>query len=585
MWRIEWQPPWNRQAVGSLFVPKATLLVIGGVDQGARFDLDSSDATIGRGVMNTIRILDTEMSRNHASVSFNDGAFILTDRNSSNGTFANGISIQTHRLATGDQIQVGSTVLLFAEPSNSQKEVPVDLVSPLGRDDPSQIISKVGIDASRLLLDQSMPVRGDQATETLAQLRLLYRVSEEMVSSTLSLEQLLQRILDTSLEAVGADRGCVLVTNPQNGKLEPRALAHISGGTMAGRMPISRSIVDYVVRKGQGVRTSDARADSRFASGISIVQEGIREALCVPMPGHYELMGVIYVDTQVSQVGQIPGQPLTSKFTDSQLNLMAAIGRQAALAIENHRYQDAYVKAERLAAVGQTIAILSHHTKNILQGVRGGSYLIDMGLQGHDESLIQEGWSIVEKNQERINHLVMDMLSFSAERRPKLEPGSINELVAEIHELMHTRADEIGVQLRLALGEGIPTAMFDSEGIHRAVLNIVINALDALEEMPKGIVEIRTGTSSDKMDVWVEVADNGPGIPEEQLDTLFSIFESTKGARGTGIGLAVSQKILREHGGQIVLDSKPNQGTRFRLIWPACEDEGNAASRRTVESD
>jgi len=566
-------------------VPKATLLVIGGVDQGARFDLDSSDATIGRGVMNTIRILDTEMSRNHASVSFNDGAFILTDRNSSNGTFANGISIQTHRLATGDQIQVGSTVLLFAEPSNSQKEVPVDLVSPLGRDDPSQIISKVGIDASRLLLDQSMPVRGDQATETLAQLRLLYRVSEEMVSSTLSLEQLLQRILDTSLEAVGADRGCVLVTNPQNGKLEPRALAHISGGTMAGRMPISRSIVDYVVRKGQGVRTSDARADSRFASGISIVQEGIREALCVPMPGHYELMGVIYVDTQVSQVGQIPGQPLTSKFTDSQLNLMAAIGRQAALAIENHRYQDAYVKAERLAAVGQTIAILSHHTKNILQGVRGGSYLIDMGLQGHDESLIQEGWSIVEKNQERINHLVMDMLSFSAERRPKLEPGSINELVAEIHELMHTRADEIGVQLRLALGEGIPTAMFDSEGIHRAVLNIVINALDALEEMPKGIVEIRTGTSSDKMDVWVEVADNGPGIPEEQLDTLFSIFESTKGARGTGIGLAVSQKILREHGGQIVLDSKPNQGTRFRLIWPACEDEGNAASRRTVESD
>jgi signal transduction histidine kinase len=86
------------------------------------------------------------------------------------------------------------------------------------------------------------------------------------------------------------------------------------------------------------------------------------------------------------------------------------------------------------------------------------------------------------------------------------------------------------------------------------------------------------------MDVWVEVADNGPGIPEEQLDTLFSIFESTKGARGTGIGLAVSQKILREHGGQIILDSQPNKGTRIRLIWPACEDEGKAASRRTVES-
>ena len=84
--------------------------------------------------------------------------------------------------------------------------------------------------------------------------------------------------------------------------------------------------------------------------------------------------------------------------------------------------------------------------------MRGGSYLIDMGLQSHDESLIQEGWSIVERNQERINHLVMDMLSFSAERRPKLEPGNVNELVAEIHELMHARADDIGVKLQLALG-------------------------------------------------------------------------------------------------------------------------------------
>ena len=100
-------------------MPKATLLVIGGVDQGARFELDGSDASVGRGVMNDIRILDTEMSRNHAAIGYEDGAFILKDRNSSNGTFANGISVQIHRLATGDQVQVGSTVLLFSEPTDS----------------------------------------------------------------------------------------------------------------------------------------------------------------------------------------------------------------------------------------------------------------------------------------------------------------------------------------------------------------------------------------------------------------------------------------------------------------------------------
>lgn len=564
-------------------MPKATLLVIRGVDQGARFELDGGETSIGRGVRNKIRILDTEMSRNHALVRLEDGAFILDDRNSSNGTFANGISVQSHRLAAGDQIQIGRTVLLYTEPTDSQQVVPVDIVSPHGGDDHSQIVSKVGLDAGRRLLDQAVPGREEGAAETLAQLRLLYQISEEMVSSTLSIEQLLQRILDRSLQAIGAERGCVLVADAESGHLEPRAIAHISGGTMSSRMPVSRSIVDYVIRKGQGVRTSDARADSRFASGISIVQEGIREAMCVPMPGRYELMGVIYVDTRTAQEGQIANTPVPTRFTDSHLNLMAAIGRQAALAIEDHRYQDAFVKAERLAAVGETIAILSHHIKNILQGVRGGSYLIDMGLQGHDESLIQQGWSIVEKNQDRINQLVMDMLTFSTERRPKLEPGNINELAAEIHELMHVGAEEAQVKLQLALGDNIPTAMFDSEGIHRAVLNIVINAIEAVDDQGSGIVEIRTGASSDRLEVWVEVADNGPGIPEDQLETIFSIFESTKGARGTGIGLAVSQKILREHGGQVIVDSQENVGTRFRLIWPACEDEGRAASRRTVE--
>src|SRR6185436_16643504 len=97
------------------------------------------------------------------------------------------------------------------------------------------------------------------------------------------------------------------------------------------------------------------------------------------------------------------------KFSEDTLRLMVAIGRQSALAVEDNRYQQALVKAERFAAVGQTITILSHHIKNILQGVRGGSYLIDMGLKDHNEDLVRKGWGIVEKNQDKIYQLVMDM--------------------------------------------------------------------------------------------------------------------------------------------------------------------------------
>src|SRR5207342_701614 len=108
------------------------------------------------------------------------------------------------------------------------------------------------------------------------------------------------------------------------------------------------------------------------------------------------------------------------RFSQDHLMLMVAIGHQAGLAIENTLFYQAKLQAERLAAMGQTIATLSHHIKNILQGIRGGSYLIEEGLKEEDNDVVRRGWRIVEKNQERISNLVMDMLTFSKDREPEL---------------------------------------------------------------------------------------------------------------------------------------------------------------------
>jgi two-component system, NtrC family, sensor kinase len=543
-------------------VQKATLLVIRGTEQGERFELTDKTFSLGRGFRNDLRILDTEISRNHATIRFVDDAYTVKDQKSSNGTFVNGISVESHRLNSGDQVQVGNTTLLFTEIDDHAKPVAVDFVGEFGSDEADQIVGSMAWEADRKLFDIQRP---DDASQTVANLKLLYKISEELVSSTLTIEQLLQRILDTTLKAVGADRGCVLITDPQTGQMEPRAAAH-RDPTATARMPVSRSIVDFVVKKGQSVRTSDARADSRFAKGVSIVREGIREAMCVPMPGRYELMGVMYVDTQTPP--NLLEQTVTNKFTDELLSLLAAIGRQAALAIEDHRYRDAYVKAERFAAIGQTITTMSHHIKNILQGVKGGGYLIAMGLKKHDDSLIEDGWNVVEKNQDRIYNLVMDMLTFSKEREPEFTPGNINDVAEDVCELMQARAEEFKVNLQMKLDEAAPTSSFDADAIHRATLNLVTNALEALDDSGNGAVEVRTGFIEESGEIWIEVADNGPGIAEDQIDNLFNLFESTKGSRGTGIGLAVSEKIAREHGGEIIVDSKLNRGSRFRMIWP-----------------
>jgi signal transduction histidine kinase len=319
------------------------------------------------------------------------------------------------------------------------------------------------------------------------------------------------------------------------------------------------------------VQTTDAQHDSRFDTAQSIVRAGIREAMCVPMPGRHDLLGVIYVDiTKPAEHPAIPGGRV--QFREDQLRLLAAIGRQAALALESFRYQQALVRAERFAAMGQTIATLSHHIKNILQGVRGGSYLIDLGLKDHSEDMVRKGWGIVERNQDKIFHLVMDMLTFSKERQPALKRAGLNDAVGEVVDLMQPRAAECKVDLQYHPDADVPEGTFDPEGIHRAVLNVVTNAIDAVEGFDHAAVEVQTGWDRLSERYWVSVADNGPGIPPDQLPRIFNIFESTKGARGTGLGLAVSQKILREHGGEIVVQSQVGQGSRFTLSWPRVEE-------------
>jgi signal transduction histidine kinase len=124
----------------------------------------------------------------------------------------------------------------------------------------------------------------------------------------------------------------------------------------------------------------------------------------------------------------------------------------------------------------------------------------------------------------------------------------------------------LNVKLDVSLGDNLPVILADPEGIHRALLNIAGNALDAVEGRDGPQVTI--GTRADDNWVRIVVLDNGVGIAAEQLKDIFKPFVSTKGSRGTGLGLPVSRKILREHGGDISVQSQPGVGTKFTLRLP-----------------
>jgi signal transduction histidine kinase len=205
--------------------------------------------------------------------------------------------------------------------------------------------------------------------------------------------------------------------------------------------------------------------------------------------------------------------------------------------------------------------------KNILQGMRGGSYLIGAGLDREDPQAIRRGWQIVEKNQERISHLVLDMLSYSKDREPDRVEGDLNATIDDIVELMQLRAQEQQCRIEFTPGDTLPAACFDPEAMHRAILNLVTNALDALAEQDDGVIQIRSGFDP-QTGWWIDVIDNGPGIPADQREQCFSLFESRKGNRGTGLGLPVSRKIVAEHGGTLQLLDSETPGCTFRLTLP-----------------
>ncbi|MFG0262295.1 MAG: ATP-binding protein [Novipirellula sp. JB048] len=615
----------------------ASLFVVRGRDQGKHFQLQGSVVRIGRDKTNTIQLLDTEASRVHAEIQIDQaGGCRLVDLESSNGTLVNGVPKRQHSLASGDRIEIGGSMMIFTgtrQPGAGKAGAMeaahgVDIVQQSHRRDGSRIISSIapssGIFHSQSPVetaDLSEASSGNMGTSRIItptvtdadrSLEVMY-LTAIAVGRTDDLNQVLNRILRLVFDWIEADRGCVMLRDNESGLFQPAARVDRQGASdqrsdsdrKSGthrRIEISRTMLDYVLEKKEGVRTSDARDDVRFDSAASIVNAGVREAICVPLQGRYDIVGALYVDTYTDP-GQMLARDHASRFTDDHLRLITAIGHQAALAIEDTFYYSALVQGERLAAMGQTITTLSHHIKNILQGIRGGSYLIEAGLQRDDTDAVRRGWRIVDRNQERISNLVLDMLTFSKEREPQCVDADLNETVSDVVELMQTRAQEMNVSLVAELGQAMPDAFFDSEALHRAILNLVTNAVDAASDHAKkrseaeeqgenaenaenqwsGHVQVKTWF--DPAEGWgVDVIDNGPGVPEQDRQKIFSLFESRKGSRGTGLGLPVSAKIMVEHGGDIQV-STPSTGigSCFRLrLPPRGTDPGELSRRETL---
>jgi signal transduction histidine kinase len=179
---------------------------------------------------------------------------------------------------------------------------------------------------------------------------------------------------------------------------------------------------------------------------------------------------------------------------------------------------------------------------------------------------IAQGWDIVKRNQDRISGLVMDMLSYSKDRQPERERVSLQEIANEVVEMLTPRAAEEDVMLEIDTSTDLDDVLIDAVGIHRVVWNVVSNAIDACTDVDDATVQVYLEQGEAAQ--FINVVDRGKGIATDEIEKIFAPFVSDKGGQGTGLGLAVSRKVMREHGGDLTVSSVIGEGSTFKLFVP-----------------
>lgn len=310
-------------------------LIIVSQDRTTEYELGEFN-TVGRHPDNTIQILDRIISKSHCQILIEDGAFLLRDLGSMNGTFVNGVRVESAPLRDGDEISLGTTKMIFAE-SNTRADLapaspPRATTAPEPAPNIRVSIMPGGLDSSirtRLDGEREREFRPERELKDEKQLRRDYerlRIAHELAKTVglePDLDRLLHKILDKTFEILTADRGVILLVNQQSNELEARAVKQKRGAEE--EIILSTTILNEVLEKKAAVLSSDAVMDERFQSAQSIIMQGIRSTMCVPMLHQERLLGILHLDTKL----------LTNAFTEKDLLLLTGIANQAAVAIDN----------------------------------------------------------------------------------------------------------------------------------------------------------------------------------------------------------------------------------------------------------
>lgn len=551
-------------------------------------------ATVGRHPTNTIVLALDSISRFHARIDKRGSFHILQDLNSSNGTLVNGERVTQMTLHHRDQVTFGNVEFEFRNESPSQAPTHGDShgsaagmsIVEFTDDDEARMpgskavlrseeISALAEKSSFFEYEPDKKPKDPELAGVYRRLTALYKLSELLHESADEDEKVVaERVLELVFRIAKPDRGVIMTRfSRESTELDIAAVRYADAPITPQRVAISRAIMQEVMTQKVAVMTTDAQADDRFGQSESIIFNKIRSAICVPMIHSDHVMGIFHVE--IAAEGRTFGR--------EDLEFVTLVANELSGFIETQRMRREASHRQRLAAVGETVAGISHNVKNILLLMKGGSELLDRALEKGNLDNARESWSVVGRGIDKIAKLVKDMLEYSSSKKARLSKADINDMICSTAEEIEGQLVAKGITLELDLEEGLEPRIVDEMGLQRTLMNLIVNAVEAIPHA-EGSITVSTGVLADESLV-LKVSDNGAGIEPEKLEKVFLPFYTTKGSSGTGLGLPMCKKAIEDMGGSMKVESELNVGTTFTIVIPKLKEQSAGGPSETLQED
>jgi two-component system NtrC family sensor kinase len=388
----------------------------------------------------------------------------------------------------------------------------------------------------------------------------VFRDVSTVVHSSTDVDEVLELVVWKSSEMLDAKGAILRILNLETHQLELGAAYGLGERYISKGVVSKEKVITDLCKKNKVIIIEDILTDPRVQYPQEAWEEGIRMILDLPLTLKADVVGIIRMYFAEKR-----------RFSEEELDFVIAITEQCACAIdkarliETHRsrYDHLALQTEKLSALGRMAAGIAHEINNPLGGIL--LYSTNLFKKVPEEGPLKEGLEIIINETMRCKTIIQDLLEFSREKEPEKTAANINHIIEKTLSMLENEFRLRHIRVETNLSGKTPVVLVDANQMHQVFVNLLLNAAEATQD--NGEINIRSQIEPAKRRIRIEIADNGCGISPGHISKVFEPFFTTK-AKGTGLGLAVTYRIVRNHQGEIHVSSQPGKGTRFTIEIP-----------------